>query len=119
MKIYLKALSYIGIGVLGLTLILTIFDYFNLFSITAVNIIKLLIAIGSVFVGGYIVGKASLKKGWLEGLKLALMIIVILALLTLIFRLGFSSKTLIYYAIITASSVVGSMIGISTNEKKK
>jgi putative membrane protein (TIGR04086 family) len=117
MKIYLKALEYVSIGILGLTLLLTIMHYFNLLGDTAVNIIKLLIAIIPIIIGGFIVGKASDKKGWLEGLKLAGIIIGIFFIVTVVFRLGLNSKTVIYYLIIAASSTVGSMIGISTKEK--
>jgi putative membrane protein (TIGR04086 family) len=119
MRIYLKALGYLCVGVLGLTLVLTIFHYFNLISDKIVDIIKLIIAVISVGTAGYITGHSCDRKGWLEGLKLAGIVIVILALLTLIFRLGFSTGTLIYYAIIVASSVIGSMIGINFKEKKK
>lgn len=118
MKTYLKALEYISIGILGLTLLLTILHYFNLLGDGAANGIKLFIAIIPIIVGGYIVGKSAPKKGWLEGLKLAGIIIVTFFLVTVIFRLGLGPKTIVYYLIITASSTVGSMIGISTTEKK-
>jgi putative membrane protein (TIGR04086 family) len=117
MKIYLKSLGYVFASAFGLTLIITLLHYFNLLSDSIVDWSKLIIAIASILVGSFILGKGSNRKGWLEGLKLALMIIVILALLTLIFRLGFSTKTFIYYLIIIATSTVGSMIGISTKEK--
>jgi putative membrane protein (TIGR04086 family) len=119
MKIYLKALCYMGIGILGLTLILTILHYFNLLGDTTVNVIKLLIAIISIAVAGFIVGSSCDKKGWLEGFKLAGIIIVLFFLLTIIFHLGLSTKTIIYYLIIIASSTIGSMIGISRKEKNK
>lgn len=119
MKLYLKALGYTAVGILGLTLIMTILHYFNLMSDKAVDVVKLLIAIVPIAVGGYIVGSASIKKGWLSGLKFAGIVIAIFFLITVIFRLGLDSKTLIYYAIIIASSTVGSMIGISNSEKKK
>lgn len=119
MKNYLKVLGYVGIGILGLTLILTILSYFDLLGDTVVNIIKLLITIISVAVGGYMIGQSSIKKGWLSGLKLAGIIIVLLFLLTLIFRLGLSLRSILYYAIILASSTAGSMIGISLKNEKK
>lgn len=119
MKRYLKALMYTGIGILGLTLIVTILHYFNLLNETVVNVIKLLTTIISIGIGGFIVGKACEKKGWLEGLKYAGIIIVIFALLTLIFKLGFTINTLIYYLIIVISSTIGSMIGINMKDEKK
>lgn len=119
MKIYLKALGIVGIGILGLTLILTILHYFNLMGDKTADVIKLLIAIVPIAVGGYIVGQSCAKRGWFGGLKFAGIIIVIFFLVTIIFRLGLSPKTIIYYGIVIASSMIGSMIGISTNEKKK
>jgi putative membrane protein (TIGR04086 family) len=119
MKIYLKTLGYIGIGILSATLLLTIIHYFNLIGDKTTDIIKLVIAIISIGAGGFIVGQSSNKKGWLSGLKLAGMIIILFFLMTIIFRLGLSTKNLIYYLIIIASSTIGSMIGISTKEKKK
>ncbi len=118
MKKYLKALEYVAIGILGLTLLLTILHYFNLVSDGIVEVVKLVISILSITTGGFIVGRSCDKKGWLEGLKLAGIIIGITFLLTIIFRLGLDVKTLIYYAIIIGSSMIGSMIGISVKEKK-
>lgn len=119
LKIYLRTLGVMGIGILGLTLILTLLHYFNLIGDKPVDIIKLIIAVISIAAGGFIVGKSCSRRGWLEGIKLGLIIIVLLALLTLIFRLGFDKGTLLYYLIVLGSSIIGSMIGISIKEKKK
>lgn len=119
LKIYLKSLGVTSIGVLSLTLILTILHYFNLIGDKSIEIIKLVIAIIAVASGSFIIGRRSLKNGWLEGLKYGGIIIVLIALSTLIFKLGFSYGTLIYYLIILVSAVIGSMIGISVNERKK
>jgi putative membrane protein (TIGR04086 family) len=118
MKIYLRALGYTWVSMLGLTLIITLLHYFNLMGDSIVDIFKILISIISIFTGSFIVGKSSARKGWLEGLKYAGILIVIIAFLTLIFHLGFSTKTLIYYLIVIACSVIGSMVGISIKEKK-
>jgi putative membrane protein (TIGR04086 family) len=83
-----------------------------------VEVLKLLTSIISIFIGAFIVGKSSERKGWLEGLKYSGILIIIIALLTLIFSLGFSSETIIYYLIVIACSVIGSMVGISIKEKK-
>jgi putative membrane protein (TIGR04086 family) len=118
MKIYLRALGYTWVSMLGLTLIITILHYFNLMGDKVVDISKLIISIISILVGAFIVGKSSIRKGWLEGLKYAGILIIMIAFLTLIFHLGFSTKTIIYYLIVIACSVIGSMIGISIKEKK-
>jgi putative membrane protein (TIGR04086 family) len=117
MKIFLKALLYMAIGFLGFTLILTLLHYFDLIGENVLNISRIVLTIIVIGIGGYIVGSNTKMKGWFEGLKLSLMLIAIFFVLTLIFRLGLSYKTLIYYAIIIITSIFGSMIGISMNEK--
>jgi putative membrane protein (TIGR04086 family) len=118
MKLYLKALGYTWASMLILTLIITIFHYFNLMGDKVADVLKLLTSIISIFIGSFIVGKTANHKGWLEGLKYSGILIITIALLTLIFSLGFSSKTIIYYLIVIACSVIGSMVGISIKEKK-
>jgi putative membrane protein (TIGR04086 family) len=119
MKVYLKALGYTASGILGLVLILTVLHYFNLVGDKFVDISKLIISILSVIMGGYIIGRSSDKKGWLEGIKFGAILIVILTLLTLIFSIGFEMKTLVYYFILIFSATIGSMIGINIKGKKK
>ncbi|HHT38656.1 MAG TPA: TIGR04086 family membrane protein [Mollicutes bacterium] len=119
MKMFLKGLIFTSVGLLGLTLILTVLHYFNLINDKAVEVIKLIISITSISVGGFVVGASCEKKGWLSGLKFAFIIILIFVLFTFIFRIGFNFKTFIYYLIIIASSTIGSMIGISTKINEK
>lgn len=112
-KIGLSLLYIIGI-ILVSTFLITLLNYFNIISGTALTIAKILICVISLFVGGFFMGRRSSKKGWLEGLKLALIFIVILMLFN---YLGLGSapelKSLIYYAIIIVSCIFGSIIGIN------
>lgn len=119
MKIYLKALGYIFGGMLVLTLLITFLHFFNIIGIKMADISKILISIVCMIVGGYIVGKEAEKKGWLEGIKLAAVVIPILFLITLTFRLGLSYKIIIFYLILIAAAVFGSMFGISRKKKTK
>ena len=70
-----------------------------------------------MFIGGFIIGKNSKEKGWLEGIKLGF---ICTAILLLFNYLGLQQKfvitNLIYYLIINISCVLGGMIGI--NKKK-
>ena len=96
------------------TIVITILNYFNIFGGKLVTIFKIIIALISMFVGGFIVGKNSKEKGWLEGLKLGLIIIAILFLVNwIILKQDWNVRNLIYYLILLTSSVFGSMIGIS------
>ncbi len=110
-----KSLIYVLSTLLIGTLIITLLNY--IFGGTFFKIIKLIVPILSTLIGGYIIGKESKKKGWLEGLKLSLIIIIIFALFNYLgLHNSFSLKVIIYYLIITAFCIIGSMLGISKNE---
>ena len=119
---YLKNLGmsfiYIISTLLILTLITTIFSYFNIFNDKVTSIIKIIIPIISMFIGGFYIGNKSNKKGFLEGLKLGL----IFSLFLMIFNYlalfnSLKLKHLLFYIILIISSIFGSMIGI--NRKKQ
>lgn len=119
---YLKnASKIIGIMILMLlifTLFITFFNYFNIIGKKFVSIMEIIIPIATLFVGGFLIGKKSLKKGWLEGIKLGLIFIVILFLFYILgLQSKFELRNLIYYLILIGSSVVGSMLGISKNKE--
>jgi len=105
---------YIICFLLGLTFISTLFNYINLFGNTFINVLKVIIPIISLFVGGFVIGKRTGKKGWLEGLKLSL---IFLAFLTIFNYLALDSsislKTVIYYIILVIAATFGSMIGVN------
>ena len=111
------SILYIVLCLLILTFILTLFSYFNIISDKVVSIFKIIIPIISLFIGGFFIGKKSLRKGWLEGLKLSLIFLVVLVIFEyLALNQSFDIKNILYYLILSISSIFGSMIGIS---KKK
>ena len=66
-----------------------------------------------------IMGKNSSKKGWLEGLKLGLMVCLLLFLFNILgLQNSIKLSAFLFYSILTITSIVGSMIGISFGEKK-
>lgn len=115
---YLKNLglsfAYIIGSILILTFISTIFSYFNIFSDKVMSIIKIIIPIIGLLIGGFYIGKRSLKKGFIEGLKLGLIFSVFLIIFNFL-ALGnsFKVKYLLFYLILIISSILGSMIGIN------
>lgn len=115
---YLKkigiALAYV-IGItLSLLLFITIFSYFNIINEKTTNIFLLISSIIAIFVGGLIIGKNSNKKGWLEGLKLSIIIIILYLLFSFLgLNYHFKISNFIYYLILVISSSLGSMIGIN------
>ena len=119
---YLKNLGmsfvYIIATILLLTFVITLFSYFNIMSDKIVSIFKIIIPIVALFIGGYYIGKRSIKKGFIEGLKLSLIFSIILIIFNfLAFDSSFKLKYLLFYLILIISSILGSMIGI--NRKKK
>lgn len=117
---YIKNVSFSILYIVGfiliLTFILTLFSYFNIFSDKLVSIFKILIPIISLFIGGYYLGKRSNKKGWLEGLKLGFIFLVLLIIFEfLALDIDFKIKNIIYYLIIISSTSFGSIIGINKN----
>lgn len=123
MKYLKKVLKTVGImlGILLLlTLIITMFNYWNLINNKVVNIMEIIIPILTLFIGGFIIGKSSNQKGWLEGIKIGIIFLIILVLFN---YLGLQNKlewkSLIYYLILIISSVFGSMFGISLSDQKE
>ena len=116
MKKILKLLGGFFIVILVGTLILTLINYFNLLNSKIISILKLLLPLGAIFVSSYKLGKTTEQKGYLEGLKLGSIIILIFLVLVVILD-KFSLKSLIYYSIILLTSVLSSMIGINKKIK--
>lgn len=117
LKKYLMALVYIISSLFILTLILTILNYFDLVSINVLKYLKLFAGILSLLIGGLYIGKNSNEKGYLEGIKLGSIFIFILFLFNILgLGNGIRFALFIYYIILIASSMLGSMIGINKKE---
>ena len=104
---------YIILTLLILTFVTTILSYFNILSDKIVSVVKLIIPIIGLIIGGFYIGKHSNKKGFLEGIKLG----VIFSLILIIFNLlilnnSFKLKYLLFYIILIISCSLGGMIGI-------
>ncbi|MCM1370471.1 MAG: TIGR04086 family membrane protein [Clostridium sp.] len=115
---YLKkigiSLIYTFCFLIGLSFIFSILNYINLLGAGIFKFFKMLIPIISIFIGGFILGKKSLSKGWLEGIKYGLIIIFIMVIFSLIFfRTSLSLKSIFYYLILILVSIVSSMLGIN------
>lgn len=104
------SLIYIITTILILTFLLTLFNYFNIINNT--SILKISIPIISTFIGGLIIGIKTNKKGFIEGLKLGSIFILILLVLNIVV-FQFKFKSLLYYLILITTTSLGSMIGIN------
>jgi putative membrane protein, TIGR04086 family/integral membrane protein, TIGR04097 family len=118
LKKYGLSLGYTFMIIIIFLLLVTVFNYFNIIGPKLLVISKILIILLSLFVGGYINGKNSEENGWLEGLKLSFIFIIIILLISLFIpNFNFSVKTFIFYLICTGMVTFGSMIGI--NKRKE
>lgn len=112
---YLKSMLYTISIILISTIILTIFNYFNIINGTILKIILLIIPILGVFIGSFKIGKISNKKGYIEGLKYGIIWILLFLIVNLILK-NFLLTSLLYYTIILITSSFAGVLGI--NKKK-
>ena len=116
---YLKTLAYILIPILVLNILLASLYYFNILKDGNINYFKLLIVAISMLIGGIYIGTKTSQKGWLEGLKVGTFVIILLFIISyLAFDTGFNLKNMLYYFIMLASSILGSMIGINKRKRQ-
>lgn len=110
----------ISLGILLiLTLILSIFHYFDLVSNSILKWSKILIPLISIFVGGLLNGIKANKKGYLKGIQVGGMLVIFFFLISI---LGFYSSihffTFIYYILIILFAMLGAIIGIQKKTKR-
>lgn len=120
---YLKniavAFGFILGSLFGLTLFVTFLNYVNIIGSKTLSIVQIMIPLFSLFLGGFVIGKQSSKKGWLEGLKLGGIFLLILILFQYLgLQIHFSIKSIIFYLLLLVSSIFGSMLGINKKETK-
>lgn len=111
-----RALLFVLVISTLLTFIITIFSYFNIFSDNLTKVLKLMTPIIGVFTGGIVIGRRSNKKGFVEGIKLALIIDIILIIISLISG-SLNVESILFYLILLISTIFGSMIGIQKKVK--
>lgn len=113
-KNYLIAIGYFLLVVAVFAIILTIFNYYDIVTNKLFKVIKVLIPSLALFIGGYKVGNNANKKGYIEGIKLSLIVIVILFMFSYLgFNASFNISLILYYIILIISSMLGAMIGIN------
>lgn len=102
-----------------LTFFITLLNYINLINLNVVNIFSYIVPFISFFIGAFLLGKNSISKGWLEGIKLGLICIIILFIFNfLAFNEGYTIQNIILYSIILVSNILGGMIGINTKKDR-
>jgi|GEM_PF-1685848 len=115
----ISGFSFIGISIPTLALIITIFTYLEIFSTSTVS--KLIYASFVVifFLGTVIIAKHFGKKGWLIGLIIATMLIVLkLLYYTIGLESSLSFKFLIRCCITLVICLTGGMVGVNLSGSK-
>ncbi len=114
-----KSLGISLIILLSLTLLITILNYIGLIGTKIVNVFSYITPFISLFIGGIIIGKESINKGWLEGIKYGIICIIIFFIFNfLAFDTGFNISNIILYIITLVASILGGMIGINLRKNE-
>ena len=110
-----KYFIFTGI-ILLFNILICLLYYFSNISYNIINTITLITNLVFFVTFGFMIAKNSKSKGIFIGLKTSSIIIIILFILTLIFKYDFNVKNIIYYLLVILSTTFGSII--SKNLKK-
>lgn len=117
LKKYGLRLIYTIISILLSLFLITTLYYFNIINGTTYSILKIVIILLNIFISSFILGKKATSKGFLEGIKLSVIIIPIFIILALLTNEVLKLRVIIYYIIILITSTFGSMVGISRKKE--
>ncbi len=118
LKTVAKTIGIMTLVLLLFTLLITGMNYINMIGKKTITVLEIICPIITLFIGGFLMGKVSKQKGWLEGLKIAFIFIVLIILFNYLgLRNHLELKNLIYYLILTITCIFGSMIGINKNKE--
>ena len=112
LKKLLKATIYWIVSLLIFALLINTLNYLNIINYKTLQILKIIFSLISIFIGGFIIGKNAVKKGWIEGLKFGILIAIIFLLISLVLKTLALDK-IIYIILIIIVSTFGSIIGIN------
>lgn len=103
----------LAMGFLLYLLVLSLLNYLGALSLSFTVKLNFVFMAILMFIFGLTIGKKASKKGYLEGLKLGGIAVLILFVLNIIFYRNFDLQLFLYYLVLLASSTIGSMIGIN------
>ena len=94
-------------------LLTTTLYYFNIIPNNIYELCKLLLILLPLLVSSILLGKKATQKGFLEGMKLGGLIIILFTLISLITKQDIKLRIILYDGIILLTSILGGMIGIN------
>ena len=112
LKNLIKATSLILCLLFIFSIIINSLYYFDIINNNVVKYFKMMLSILTYFIGGSFIGKKSDNKGYINGLRLS-GIIVIISIITGVLCQNISTLRIVYYLITTICITFGAMIGIS------
>ena len=114
-KNYLKIFGYYFSILFIYLLIVSLFNYFELFNYKVLNIVSYIFILLLHAFLGIKVSRYERKKGYLNGFIIGLILVILFSIITIIIS-KFSLSTLIYYITLVLASMIGGIIGVP-NEK--
>ena len=99
-------------------MLLTVFYYFDFISTNTYKYLKLITLLITLVINSMFLGKKSLKNGYIDGIKLGLMLIIFCTLVSIVNKC-ISIKLIIYSLIILLTTTFGSILGINLNKDKR
>lgn len=117
-KRYLFVLLSIIICLIVLSLFLSTLYYFDYISTDTYKVLKISIIVLTLIINSIVLGRSSIKNGYLDGIKLGFMLMLFCTLVAFSQK-AISMKLVLYNIIILITTTLGSMIGINTKNKEK
>ena len=115
LKTFLKSILLIIIGLFISSIIINILYYFDIVGNNVVKYLKMFLSITIFFISGFYIGRNSVSKGYINGIKLSIIMVILFIILGFIFN-NIKVLRIVYYLIMTTCITFGAMIGISKNE---
>jgi len=111
---YLKSFGLILLSIALFSILIGTLSYFNILNIKSVKVFEIIATIVSVLIGSIYLGKHSRQKGFLEGIKIGLFMIIFLFIFNfLAVDKGLNISNIFFYIIILISAILGSILGIN------
>lgn len=116
MKYLLKTLGYYAIFIILITFICSLLNLIGVNS-TITNLLLFIFNTLAFFILGFKNGKVTPSRGYISGLKMSLLFLLVLIIINLFTAKSlFSIPTIIYYITLTLSGVSGGMLGINKKD---
>ncbi len=112
-KKYIKPAIFFSVSLVAYLAVMSVFHYFGVMKLASVGTVNFVVMAIILFLGGIYMGKKTSKKGYLEGLKLGGVVVVLSFASNIILVRHFDLYVVLYYFVLAVAATIGSMIGIN------